>query len=1277
MKCKTLLKKFASAFMAGVLLTGMLTISTPVSAVKANNLSNTALSLYDATYQSFVGRITGRGYTETSLTGAYYGMYLRDSAIQIMAHNIYGDYHLSREMLQFIIGQHQDLNLQYTQHILGSLNETTYNYDNTYLTKASAKTKTKAAAQSDSYLGCSDIGMGHWNIMLDYLWAPFTPDLGLVESVDAYVEIPAGIGTLTVGIYTASRSKDGNGEDVIKADEWLGEATLDCQNDTAQVGWQTLTFAEPVKVTPGETYYLRFGSDDVKVILYGMDSPVANDDYREWVDAGRNGSGWSNNRLVNFKVTTGADVDAYLGCTDIGMGHWNIQLDYLWAPFVSAKGQVTSVDAYVDIPAGKGTMTVGIYSGSRSADKVVTDELLGEATLDCQYDSAQVGWQTLTFTEPVQVTPGETYYLRFESNDIKVILYGMDSPEANDPYREWVDAGRSGAGWSNNRLVNFRIGNGGGNGGGSTIDSYLGCTDVDSGEWNIKLDYVYGAFVPETTSIGSVKAYVTIQPGVGSLTAGIYTDVYGHGTLLGEATIDCQYTTETTDWQTLIFDTPVKVTPGQTYYLRLGSEDVKVVLWGGATNSSDDKRAYVDADRSGGGWRTDFCPCFEIPAAMPAGSNVILTLDSNTSGAQIVPALGGKRIVALRTILGRSADATGILKATLTKGFGENAVRVDCYEMDIAKIPVGNEWVKLFFSLPVNEVDANQDYYLTLELVNATGEVYWYGTDQLDQYGTYAINGDAATLVAGEASFEAFTSSGASMWSNEIQPDGNYMFIHAWYQYATGCLDNEDNRTFIAESYPVIKTYANYYLDNGYIGDNGLIRNPFFEHSREGRKWNAYDLITNVFASQALYEMSGYAAGIGDTASAEKWMAASLSLEKAINEHLVVQYDGVDIYAELYDLDHDVFIPGISWVNLAPIAADWYGMNWDVMQNTLDLYAYYASDTFNGYEMLYSTGDLGVVTGGNGVIGKGLSWLIMYYNSLGDQKQVDYLLDFIETFSKPHGCYGESYYKDRVSDPGNQEHASWQFYAVSTVYPELTKNYSVGVLQALVTEADAVDVDRLRDECLGEPLSLVYALRDEANALVANERSTKADMDALCDALKEALDYMSYIDEPPHTRLLHTGGETSKMEMEDDLLGLAFRFSLQVDGASVNKEAVFDSSKATVDVAQTGVGYELVRMGAIVTNRIAVGEGEDTMTLDQVNGSTVKDVPATYLYSLKGNVASYAVRVTNIPRAHEKTLIYARPYYIYLFNGEEIVVYGDVYSESYTPKDSNDVTMDW
>jgi len=1117
MNPKTLFKKLISAFMGGVLLTGMLTITTSVAATtKVGDLSNTARSLHAGTYESLVGRITGRGYTETSLTGAYSGMYLRDSAIQIMGHNLYGDYHLSREMLSFIIGQHQDLGLEYTQHILGTLNETTYNYDNTYLT-ASAKTA----------------------------------------------------GAISVCADTAALAEEDGSE-------------------------------------------------------------------------------------------------TYLGCGDIGMGHWNLQSDYIWAPFTPNQNQVSSINAYVNINPGVGTFTIGVYTDTRGKG-----ELLGAAVMECDNGTQQTGWQTLNFNTPVEVTPGQTYYLRFESNDVKVILYGLDSPVPNDPHSEWVDAGRTGGGWCNNRLVNFLIQ------GGDSIDSYLGCTDVGSIQWNILADYVYGAFVPDKATINEVNAYVTVNAGSGTLTAGIYTDVYGHGELLGEATIHCDYAVDTAGWQTLTFDTPVRVTPGSTYYLRLGSDDVKVVLWGKETDGTNDKRAYVDAGRTGGGWRTDYLPNFEIIGAALDGNAALLELDSDTAGAQIIPALYGKKISSVRVILGREENATGILKATLSKGYGKDAVRVDWYEMDISEISTQGKWVKLHFSLPINKVDANQDYSLKLELVNSTGKVYWYGTEQLDQYGTYAINGDTSTVVSGEASFEAYTTNGASMWSNEIQPDGNYMFVHAWYQYATGCIDNEDNRIFIDESYPVIQTYANYYLDNGYIGENGLIRNPYFEHSREGRKWNAYDLITNVFASQALYEMSSFAADRGDTASADKWMAASLSLKVAIEEHLIVEYDGVDIYAELYDVDHNVFIPGISWVNLAPIAAEWYGIDLDVMQNTLDLYGVYATDIFYGYEMLYSTGDLGTITGGNSVIGKGLSWEIMYYHSIGNEKRRDYLLDFIESVAKELGCYGESYYKSRISDPGNQEHAGWQFYAVSTVYPELTKNYSADMLQGLVNKANAVEIDRLREESLGAPLTLVYALRDEAQALLLNERSTKEELDTLCAELEYALGNLSYIDEPPHTRLFHTGGETSKMEMTDDELGLAFRFQLKVDGAAISDKTLFDSTNATVDVAQNSIPYQLVKMGAVVTNKMVVGEDASAFTLESVNGGNVVDVTCVHLYSLQDNVAAYSVRVTNIPRGHEQTLIYARPYYVYLFNGEEIVVYGDIYSQSYEPKDSNDVTMDW
>jgi hypothetical protein len=149
------------------------------------------------------------------------------------------------------------------------------------------------------------------------------------------------------------------------------------------------------------------------------------------------------------------------------------------------------------------------------------------------------------------------------------------------------------------------------------------------------------------------------------------------------------------------------------------------------------------------------------------------------------------------------------------------------------------------------------------------------------------------------------------------------------------------------------------------------------------------------------------------------------------------------------------------------------------------------------------------------------------------------------------------------------------------------------------------------------------------------------------------------------------------MEMTGDELGIAFRFRLEVNGAAVSNKTQFDSANATVDVAQNGIPYQLVKMGAVITNKMGVGEDASVFTLENVNGGNVVDVPCVHLCGLQDNVASYAVRVTNIPRGHEQTLIYARPYYVYLFNGEEIVVYGDIYSQSYEPKDSNDVTMDW
>jgi len=80
-------------------------------------------------------------------------------------------------------------------------------------------------------------------------------------------------------------------------------------------------------------------------------------------------------------------------------------------------------------------------------------------------------------------------------------------------------------------------------------------------------------------------------------------------------------------------------------------------------------------------------------------------------------------------------------------------------------------------------------------------------------------------------------------------------------------------------------------------------------------------------------------------------------------------------------------------------------------------------------------------------------------------------------------------------------------------------------------------------------------------------------------------------------------------------------------------------------------------MGSVVTNQ----EGVDPV-LDNVNGTTVIDVPVVYLTEWNEETCSFAIRIINIPDYAMERIIYARPYYIIEENGEQIVVYGEINS---------------
>ena len=164
----------------------------------------------------------------------------------------------------------------------------------------------------------------------------------------------------------------------------------------------------------------------------------------------------------------------------------------------------------------------------------------------------------------------------------------------------------------------------------------------------------------------------------------------------------------------------------------------------------------------------------------------------------------------------------------------------------------------------------------------------------------------------------------------------------------------------------------------------------------------------------------------------------------------------------------------------------------------------------------------------------------------------------------------------------------------------------------------------------------------------------------------------------------------SRVEMDSGIYGLAFLFELQCDGVTREddyKQAnkfYADYTNGTVEAFEDGVEYKLIKAGAVMTNDETVGENASIFTLDNVQSDTVIDVVAERLFyntdaiELNG-VISYAVRIINIPESHTGTLIYARPYYIFEYNGRQITVYSDIVCDSYeAQKDINDGAFsDW
>ena len=154
---------------------------------------------------------------------------------------------------------------------------------------------------------------------------------------------------------------------------------------------------------------------------------------------------------------------------------------------------------------------------------------------------------------------------------------------------------------------------------------------------------------------------------------------------------------------------------------------------------------------------------------------------------------------------------------------------------------------------------------------------------------------------------------------------------------------------------------------------------------------------------------------------------------------------------------------------------------------------------------------------------------------------------------------------------------------------------------------------------------------------------------------------------------------SSRMEMiEGETLGLAFLFKVNATGIAVKEGTIrtADLTNATIDAFGDGTQYKLVRMGSLLT--IDPNKGLADLKLDDADGRKTLDINAEKLFTPETDTTQFAVRITNIPAAQDTRIVYARPYYVFEYEGREVVVYDDIQAQNYVNKyDSNDGVLEW
>ena len=260
------------------------------------------------------------------------------------------------------------------------------------------------------------------------------------------------------------------------------------------------------------------------------------------------------------------------------------------------------------------------------------------------------------------------------------------------------------------------------------------------------------------------------------------------------------------------------------------------------------------------------------------------------------------------------------------------------------------------------------------------------------------------------------------------QRRGPTPFEDKWYSFAAKLLDRSTDWPYI--------------LSAGQHADLGLVRNVSLEHSREGRMWDTYDILTQSFMGAALDAMIPIAKARNDAAHAARWTERLAALREAVGKHMTRVLDCQTVYLEMRLPNSDTGVPfeGMGWLNFAPVAAQWEALDHQILRDTVGAVRRRTVFDWQGFKPMALDWNADG-TFSKSVIGKGVGWELDYCRREGEWNRIAEVLELLKAAHTP-SIYMECMVLNpdghwTFQDPGNGEQCAWWCWGMARLRKEV------------------------------------------------------------------------------------------------------------------------------------------------------------------------------------------------------------------------------------------------